>query len=67
MSEIMRQLLKFKRCQKGANAIEYAMIAVLVALGVIVAVGAAGESISNLFGTSSSGITGVLSDSSSQI
>jgi pilus assembly protein Flp/PilA len=40
---------RFARDESGATAIEYALIAALIAVGIAVAAGALGTEISNLF------------------
>ncbi|MCB9684452.1 MAG: Flp family type IVb pilin [Alphaproteobacteria bacterium] len=44
-------LTKFIRDEQGATAIEYGLIAALIAIVIIVAVGAVGTNLSALFGT----------------
>ena len=45
------QLVKFWKDEEGATAIEYALIAGLIAVVIIVALGALGNSISDMFNT----------------
>lgn len=45
------QLVKFWKDEEGATAIEYALIAGLIAVVIIVALGALGDSISEMFNT----------------
>ena len=48
--EMKQQLLKLWRDEDGATAIEYALIAGLIAVVLIAALGALGGSISDMFG-----------------
>jgi pilus assembly protein Flp/PilA len=47
----MSGLLRFLRDEEGSSAIEYALIAGLVAVAIVVALTALGTDISGLFGT----------------
>ena len=48
----MRKFIQsFARDESGATAIEYALIAALIAVGIIIAATNVGTEISNLFGT----------------
>ena len=51
---MLTQLKKFSRDESGATAIEYGLIAALVSMAAIAALGSMGDSLSNLF-TSVSG------------
>ena len=46
----MKQVLKFIRNESGATAIEYALIASLIAVAIIGAVTAVGSKVSSVFG-----------------
>ena len=46
----MKLFIEILRDQKGATAIEYGLLAALIATGAIVAMGALGNSLSNTFG-----------------
>lgn len=46
-------LSKLRRNEEGATAIEYGLIAALVAIGLITALGALGGSLSTIFGDAS--------------
>ncbi len=46
-------LTKLRRNEEGATAIEYGLIAALVAIGLITALGALGGSLSTIFGEAS--------------
>ena len=46
-------LSKLRRNEEGATAIEYGLIAALVAIGLITALGELGGSMSNIFGNAS--------------
>jgi pilus assembly protein Flp/PilA len=45
----MKTLINFVKDESGATAIEYGLIAALVAVGLIAALTAMGESLSNIF------------------
>ena len=45
----MKQVLKFVRNESGATAIEYALIASLIAVAIITAVSTVGTKVSNVF------------------
>jgi pilus assembly protein Flp/PilA len=47
----MARLVKFFRDEKGVTAIEYALIASLIVLGIIAAVTSMGGSVQNTFNT----------------
>ena len=54
----MRRLLtKFIDDESGATAIEYALIAVLIALGILVGVGNTADAIQSLWGNNNEGVT----------
>jgi pilus assembly protein Flp/PilA len=48
---------RFARDESGATAIEYALIAALIAVGIVTAATTLGTDISNLFGTVSGELT----------
>ena len=50
MKTILEKCKNFLKEEDGASAIEYAIIAGLIAVGIIVAAGTLGEEISALFG-----------------
>jgi pilus assembly protein Flp/PilA len=50
----MSALMRIIRCQKGANAIEYALVASLIAIAAIVAMGNLGNKIDTMFNNVSS-------------
>ena len=50
----MRALMRIIQCQKGANAIEYALVASLIAIAAIVAMGNLGTKIDTMFNNVSS-------------
>jgi len=54
-------LTRFIRCQDGTTAIEYAFIAGLVSIGIIAALGSMNSSITGLFTSISSSLSGVAS------
>ena len=50
----MNALIRIIQCRKGANAIEYALVASLIAIGAIVAMGNLGTKIDTMFNNVSS-------------
>ena len=60
-------VLSFLRCENGATAIEYGLIAALVAVGAIAAMTALGGGVSNLFGSTEEGASKVLTDASAKM
>ncbi|WP_084516978.1 Flp family type IVb pilin [Desulfatiglans anilini] len=46
----MSRLWSFLKDEEGVTAIEYGLIAALVAVGIIVALGALGDSLTGIFG-----------------
>lgn len=49
-------IMKFFRDERGATAIEYALIASLIGLVIITAVGAVGESVTGTFNDAAAGL-----------
>lgn len=47
--EAMHQLLRILRCEKGANAIEYAFVASLIAIAAVAAMQGLGGKIDTMF------------------
>ena len=45
----MRQLRSFRRCQSGATAVEYAMIAALIGIVIISGATLVGQAVNNMF------------------
>lgn len=45
----MRRLMRILRCQKGANAIEYALVASLIAIAAVGAMAGLGSKIDTMF------------------
>ncbi|MGO3742603.1 Flp family type IVb pilin [Kerstersia sp.] len=52
------QIMRFLKDEDGATAIEYGLIAGLIAVGIIVALTALGEDLSELFGRVSGKLNG---------
>lgn len=50
----MKTLIKTRKNEVGATAIEYGLIAALISVGIITAVSAVGSNLSNVFGSVSS-------------
>ena len=55
----MEKLMRFFKDEEGVTAIEYSLIAALIAIVIIVMVMATGESVSEVFSKVSSALTGV--------
>jgi pilus assembly protein Flp/PilA len=55
-------MIKFLRDESGATAIEYGLIAALIAVALISGAASLGESISNLFGGTNSDIAKVFNN-----
>lgn len=53
----MKFIRKFFKNDKGATAIEYGLIAALIAVAAIVAMGQLGSNLSNTFNTVNNGLT----------
>ena len=51
---LMRRLIKFLRCEKGANAIEYALVASLIAIAAVAAFKQLGSSVDSMMNNVSS-------------
>ena len=49
MGDLARRLEDFRRDERGATAIEYGLIAAMIAVGIIVAMTAFGAGLSNMF------------------
>lgn len=60
-------VVSFLRSEDGAAAIEYGLIAALVAVGAIAAMTALGGGLSNLFGSTEEGASEVLNDASAKL
>ena len=58
MEGIMKALRKFLREEEGVTAIEYGLIAALIAVFIIVAVGNAGTAVSDTFQAVADALTG---------
>jgi pilus assembly protein Flp/PilA len=54
----MKNVLRFLKDKSGATAIEYGLIAALIAVAIIGAVSTLGGDVSNTFGEVSAGLTG---------
>jgi len=50
----MRRLIEFLRCEKGANAIEYALVASLIAIAAVAAFKHLGTSVDSMINNVSS-------------
>jgi pilus assembly protein Flp/PilA len=57
----MKTLLKTRKNEVGATAIEYGLIAALISVGIIAAVSAVGGNLSNVFGSVSSTLSSAAS------
>ena len=52
----MKTLLKTRKNEVGATAIEYGLIAALISVGIITAISAVGTNLNNVFGSVSSAL-----------
>jgi len=57
MSKLLRLYVRLKYSEKGATAIEYALLVTLIALVIIIAVTAVGVAIRNAFNAAAAAIT----------
>jgi len=58
---------RFAQDQSGATAIEYALLATLIAIALVATFTLVGESVSNMFGSGTSGATGTIEGAASRI
>lgn len=65
MARVGLKIVEFIGDQNGATAIEYGLIAALMAVASIVSFTALGDGLMNLFGTSSDGAGGAIADAAS--
>jgi pilus assembly protein Flp/PilA len=56
----MNALLRFIREEEGISSLEYALIAVLIALAIVVGAGALGDGINKVFADIGARLTGVV-------
>ena len=54
----MKNLVKFFKDESGATAIEYGLIAALIAVGIITALGLVGGELTNTFNSIQTGLAG---------
>ena len=52
----MKQFIRFFRCEKGATAVEYALMVAFIALVIITSVAFLGSSVSSKFSQAGSGV-----------
>ncbi|MFJ1211623.1 Flp family type IVb pilin [Burkholderia pyrrocinia] len=57
MSKLIQQVSRFVRDEDGVTAIEYGLIAALIAVGIIVAVTAVGSELKTVFTTIAADLT----------
>lgn len=57
MSKLLRLYVRLRYSEKGATAIEYALLVTLIALVIIIAVTAVGVAIRNAFNAAAAAIT----------
>jgi len=57
----------FADSESGATAIEYGLLASLIAIGAIISFGALGNGLVNLFGTTDSGAGGAIRDAADKV
>ncbi|MBS0965973.1 Flp family type IVb pilin [Acetobacter okinawensis] len=60
----MKTLVKTRKNEIGATAIEYGLIAALISVGIIGAVGTVGSNLSNVFGSVGSSLGNAVSSAS---
>ncbi len=46
----MKTLVRFAKCESGATAIEYGLIAALISVAIITVLGTVSDSLNNVFG-----------------
>ena len=63
----MHYLKAFLDDQSGATAVEYGVLTAMIAVGLIAAFTLFGENLRGLFGTSETGVGGVLADADTQL
>ena len=63
----MRKLIAFLADEEGATAIEYGLLAAMIAVGCIAAFTTLGGDLKNLFGTSETGVGDRLNDATSSL
>jgi pilus assembly protein Flp/PilA len=64
---LVQKARQFFEDESGATAIEYGLIAALVAVGLIVAFGVLGDGLQNLFGATEAGAGGAIERAASTI
>ena len=62
MAKLNKKIVAFLRNAEGATAIEYGLIAGMMAVGAILAFGQMGNGLSNLFGTTTEGAGSIVHD-----
>lgn len=67
MDFAVRMINSFAASEQGATAIEYGLIATLVAVGAILSFGAVGAGLINVFGTTETGAGGAIQDAANSI
>lgn len=67
MDTALRTINDFAESEHGATAIEYGLIATLVAVGAILSFSAVGAGLINVFGTTESGAGGAIQDAANSI
>lgn len=63
----MTQVIRFFEDQEGATAIEYALLATLIAVGAIFSFTVLGNGLVELFGSTESGTGSVLDDATGKV
>jgi pilus assembly protein Flp/PilA len=64
---VLHVITAFGRDETAATSIEYALLAVLVAMGAIVAFGTFANGLTNLFGSSQTGAGAKIEDAATQV
>ncbi|MCF6326983.1 MAG: Flp family type IVb pilin [Devosiaceae bacterium] len=67
MTNLGKTFLMFLEDESGATAIEYGLIAALMAVASIVSFTALGNGLQNIFGSTSSGVGGAIADAVSNL
>jgi pilus assembly protein Flp/PilA len=62
-----KALLQFLRDETGATAIEYGLLVGLIAVALLTAFAALGDSLTNLFGTGAGGAAAIISEQANSL
>jgi pilus assembly protein Flp/PilA len=64
---LMQTIRRFASDQSGATAIEYALLATIIAIGLVATLTVVGDSIANMFGSGTDGATGIIESAAGSI